>query len=140
MKRISILLLVIFFSLAGLAQEQESMKDKENTHPVIKFKKITIDLGKIESNGLDTCIFTFKNTGEKPLLITNVMGSCCGGIAPSWPKAPVKPGKTDTIKVFYDTSIDGFFSITFRVNSNAPDSPVPLMIRGRVVSKIKNND
>ena len=128
---------MIFISVAGLAQEQEPSKNKKNIKPVIKFEKLTKDLGKIESNGLDTCNFSFKNTGGKPFLITNVMGSCCGGIAPSWPKAPVKPGKTDTIKVFYDTSIEGFFSITVRVNSNTTDSPIPLMVRGIVVSKTK---
>ena len=132
-------LLVLGLSL-GFAREDASQYDMTNDRPVIKFEKTTHDFGRIAYKGDGTYHFKFKNKGEKPLVLTAVWASC-GCTTPSWPKKPIESGKTDTIKVVYDTRIKGNFSKSVRVHSNAKNSPVYLRIKGTVLpqdQKISN--
>ena len=65
----------------------------------IEFKTETINYGTVVK-GEDSGIryFEFTNTGDAPLLITNVRSSC-GCTIPSFPKTPIAPGKSDKIEV-----------------------------------------
>ena len=46
--------------------------------------------------------FTFKNTGDQPLIISNAKGSC-GCTVPQWPKEPIEPGNSGTINVKFNS-------------------------------------
>ena len=109
MKNLFTLLFVSLISLSTYAQE---------TVAKIEFKDETVDYGKIEngSNGVRTFIFT--NTGNAPLVITNVKSSC-GCTVPKKPTAPIAPGKKGEIEVKYDTKRTGFIRKTITVTSNA---------------------
>lgn len=48
-------------------------------------------------------VFTFKNTGSKPLIIANAWGSC-GCTVPEYPKEPVAPGGTGQLKVTFNST------------------------------------
>ena len=130
------LFLAVFCVFIGVAQDNESESGEKDIRPVITFEKNTHDFGKIEYNKGGTCNFIFRNTGEKPLIITAVWASC-GCSTPLWPKAPIESGKTDTVKVTYDTRIKGSFSKSIRVHSNANNSPNYLRIKGEVLSQEK---
>lgn len=103
--------------------------------PQIKFKTETIDYGTVtrgKDDGLRT--FEFTNTGNEPLVITNVKSSC-GCTVPSRPEKPVMPGETGKIDVKYNMSV-GKISKTVTVESNAknfPEGRVMLRIKGEVV-------
>ena len=109
MKNLFTLLLVSLLSLNTYAQD---------TAAKIEFKEDTVDYGKIEngSNGVRT--FTFTNTGNAPLVITNVKSSC-GCTVPKKPTAPIAPGEKGEIEVKYDTKRTGFIRKTITVTSNA---------------------
>ena len=62
-------------------------------------------------------MFTFKNTGAKPLIITGARGSC-GCTVPTYPKKPILPGEEGVIEVRYDTKRLGKFRKTVRVTTN----------------------
>ena len=101
----------------------------------------TIDYGTVyrdTDSGLRT--FEFKNTGDKPLIITNVQ-STCGCTVPSKPTEPVMPGKSGKIDVKYNMS-PGPIRKTITVESNAtnvPDGRVAIKIKGEVLVKEKVN-
>ena len=97
----------------------------------ISFEKTTIEYGSIEANSNRYRTFTFKNTGDKPLILSNVKPSC-GCTVPKWDKTPIQPGKTGTIEVGYDTSIKGTFHKGIEVYSNDPK-------KGRTTIYIKGN-
>lgn len=97
----------------------------------IKFKAVVIDYGKIKHYSNGTKEFYFTNTGTKPLLITNVQGSC-GCTVPTWPKQPIKPGATNKIIVKYATDRVGKFEKSVTVFSNASNGSVQLTIKGDV--------
>lgn len=134
MKRAGLLFLLIAFAVStGFAQNKDDESGEKDTKPTIEFEKTTHNYGEVDYKGDGTCSFKFENTGNEPLLLTKVKASC-GCTTPSWPKEPIKPGDTGSIKVKYNTRIKGNFSKSIRVYSNAKNSPVLLRIKGKVVT------
>ena len=123
--RISALLIAPLFLLNGI-QAQDSAR--------ISFDKKVHDYGTIHQNDNGECEFTFTNTGKVPLVLTNVYSSC-GCTVPSWPKEPTMPGKSNVIKVKYNTSRLGSINKTITVESNAANGTVRLSIKGNVLSR-----
>lgn len=48
-------------------------------------------------------VFTFKNTGKIPLIISDAR-STCGCTVPNWPREPIAPGGEGQIEVRFNTS------------------------------------
>lgn len=123
---------IAIFVVAGLgtAVAQETAK--------IEFKSETIDYGEIEKGTDGIRIFEFINTGNTPLVISDVTSSC-GCTIPKKPENPIQPGENGKIEVKYDTQLVGPIRKTVSVYSNAEESPKSLKIKGRVVEKADNN-
>ncbi|MGM0530170.1 MAG: DUF1573 domain-containing protein [Bacteroidota bacterium] len=139
MKRTGLLFLLIIFTVSsGLAQNSDNKSEEKDTKPVIEFEETTHNYGEINYKGDGTCSFKFENTGQEPLLLTKVRASC-GCTTPSWPKEPIKPSDTATIKVKYNTRLKGNFSKSIRVYSNAKNSPQSLRIKGKVLKESNSN-
>lgn len=101
----------------------------------ITFEKTTIDYGTVKANSDGNKVFTFTNTGDKPLIVSNVVPSC-GCTASDWTKEPVLPGKSGQVKVHYNTAIVNPFKKTIEVFSNdAKNGRIVLNIQGTVVAQ-----
>lgn len=121
--------LALLFASSGLmAQEAESNPNA----PQISFEQETIDYGKVEKGANGVREFVFTNTGKEPLIITNARGSC-GCTVPSWPKEPIAPGESGSIKVKYDTQRVGPINKSVTVSTNASVPTKVLRIKGQVV-------
>ncbi len=130
------LFLVAAFALQhtyGCKSSSGNNEGKKDGEPKIEFEKTEHDYGTIEQNGNGTTEFVFKNTGDAPLILSNVRSSC-GCTVPKWPKDPIAPGESASINVKYDTRRTGSFSKTITVYSNAGTSPILLRIKGTVKS------
>ena len=104
--------------------------------PVITFEKTDHDFGKInEADGRVTTIFTFKNEGMAPLVLSNVRASC-GCTTPTWTKTPIEPGQTGDITVTYNPNgRPGRFQKTVTITSNATEATKKVYIKGEVIPK-----
>jgi hypothetical protein len=104
--------------------------------PVITFEKTVHDFGKIhEEDGRVSTIFTFKNEGMSPLVLSNVRASC-GCTTPTWTKEPVEPGQSGEITVTYNANgRPGHFEKTVTVTSNATEPTKRIYIKGEVLPK-----
>ena len=104
--------------------------------PVITFEKTDHDFGKInEADGKVTTIFTFKNEGMEPLVLSNVRASC-GCTTPKWPRQPIEPGQTGDITVTYNPNgRPGRFTKTVTITSNATEPTTRVTIKGEVIPK-----
>lgn len=101
----------------------------------IEFEKEVHDYGDVKYAGDGTCTFEFKNTGNAPLIISNAKGSC-GCTVPEWPKEPIAPGATSSIKVKYDTKRPGPINKSVTITSNAVNEPTKVIrIKGTVGPK-----
>lgn len=106
----------------------------------ISFEKTTIDYGTVPVNADGNRVFTFKNTGDKPLILSNVQPGC-GCTASEWPKEPVMPGKSASIKVHYKTANAAPFKKSIDVFSNDPvNGRVVLYIQGTVDANAKTEE
>ena len=124
MKKI-LTLFIAFFSLTLIhAQEKK---------PEISFEKTVIDYGTVNKGDNGVREFVFKNTGNAPLIISNVK-STCGCTIPKKPEKPILPGESEKIQVKYDTKRVGFIRKSITVTSNAASSPTTILkIKGQVV-------
>lgn len=61
------------------------------------------DLGKVEEGQVVDVAFRFKNTGDKPLIISSVSTSCGCTTIPEKPKEPFAPGQEGVIKAKFDS-------------------------------------
>ena len=139
MKRfLSLIAVVTMVFSISCAQRAESGEQKFSTGPHIKFEKIEHDYGKVPHGGNGAYEFQFENTGDAPLVLSNVRSSC-GCTVPSYPKGqPIKPGEKAAIKVKYDTKRMGAFAKNITVYSNADESPIVLKIKGTIIKKVAN--
>lgn len=126
MQKIIALLLFTLFSNISFSQSAKiEFSAKENT---IDYGKVT----KATDSGIR--VFEFTNTGDAPLIITNVL-STCGCTVPTKPEAPILPGKKGKIEVKYNMAT-GPIRKTITVESNATNyegGRIALKIKGEVV-------
>jgi hypothetical protein len=120
---------LILYGLVAIAQP-DSIKNL-NT-PEMKFKTEIIDYGTIEKGANAIREFYFTNTGNAPLIISDVKRSC-GCTIPSWPKEPIQPDKTSIIYVKYDTKRVGIINKSISIISNAKRPTIVLQIKGKVI-------
>jgi len=128
MKNIATIIAMVLISSYGFAQNG----------PKIEFiaKDNTIDYGTVtkkKDSGVRS--FEFTNTGDTPLIITNVL-STCGCTVPTKPEAPIMPGKTGKIDIKYNMA-PGPIRKTITVESNAVNvegGRVALKIKGEVIA------
>jgi hypothetical protein len=139
---------LIFAALTLQAQDntQPAPQPQPNPNaPEISFDKVVHDYGTIVQGADGTCEFKFTNTGKEPLILSKPQSSC-GCTVPTWPQEPILPGKSDVIKVTYNTNNVGPINKTVTVSSNAKTSRVVLSIKGTVNPKpaeqvpVKSND
>lgn len=99
------------------------------------FDSSELDYGEIAKGADGHGTFTFKNTGDKPLIIKNVKPSC-GCTVAEYPKEPVMPGNSAEIKVGYNTNIVGPFSRTIEVYSNSENGARKILrVKGNVLAE-----
>lgn len=88
------------------------------------------DFGKIKRNVPVSYKFTFRNSGDSPLIIASVNASC-GCTVTDYSKDPVPGGGEGYVKATYNAANPGTFSKTVTVNANT-GNPVLLTIKGIV--------
>lgn len=125
MKKILSTLCMALAAVAMMAQQ-----------PVITFEKTEHDFGKInEADGRVSTVFTFKNEGMAPLVLSNVRASC-GCTTPTWTREPIEPGQTGSITVTYNPNgRPGRFQKTVTITSNASEATKKVYIKGEVIPK-----
>ncbi len=101
----------------------------------LEFKKDTHEFGVVTEGTQATYDFEFTNTGNAPVVISNVAASC-GCTTPFWTKEPVLPGKKGKVTASYNSmGRPGVFHKTVTVTSNGQNAMLVLTIKGTVQSK-----
>ncbi len=105
--------------------------------PRISSNKETHSFGRIEWKRPVTVEYTITNTGDKPLVLTNVTTSCACSVA-SWTQSPIAPGEKGTITASFDAKALGRFEKSIGIYSNAQPELVYLKFTGEVVKEVKD--
>ena len=93
-----VLALLLFISTVSVAQETSNVPG-----PVITFEETTFDFEDIYQGDKVEHVFHFENTGDAPLIITNVQ-TTCGCTATDWERDPILPGTKSSIKVNFNSA------------------------------------
>lgn len=126
-------LFLILSFVFTLVVRQASAQPEVLNGPQIEFEKDSHDYGTVENGANGDCVFIFKNTGNAPLILENVKGSCSCTV-PSWTKDSILPGKTGEITVHYNTSSSGPINKSVTITSNAVNEAVKVVrIKGNVL-------
>jgi len=87
---------------ANAVEQTKSITDTANFTSIQWIDSIEKDLGTVKEGPEVEVAYKFKNTGNKPLIISNVHASC-GCTVPETPKEPFAPGDEGTIRAKFTT-------------------------------------
>jgi hypothetical protein len=116
----------------GSALEASTIEKSESNvkEPKFNFNETAWDFGKITEGDRVEHTFKFKNVGESDLIISNCSASC-GCTIPNWPKEPIAPGESGTIKVEFNSAGKSDL-VTKDVTILANTNPVKTMLQIKV--------
>ncbi len=124
---IAILCITFMASFSLNAQSDNAVQG-----PVMEFESNIVDYGTIEKDSEPYRELTFTNTGNEPLIIENAKGSC-GCTVPTWPKEPIMPGESSSIKIRYTTNRIGKINKTVQIITNEGGAPHVIRVQGEVL-------
>jgi Protein of unknown function (DUF1573) len=115
-------------------------KSKSSNQPIeagdklaaFNFRETSFDFGKIQSGDTVSHDFGFVNTGNTPLLISDVSATC-GCTAVNWPRNPIMPQQSGNIKIQFSKRHDpGQHSKTAIIKANTVGAYTVLRIKALV--------
>tara|TARA_B100000029_G_scaffold508932_1_gene596959 strand:+ start:1662 stop:2150 length:489 start_codon:yes stop_codon:yes gene_type:complete len=110
----NILFLISLFVLLSCGDDPFSKVKSENVEmavvrdntsskiPVMTFDKKVHDFGVIENGTPVETIFSYTNTGESPLVITDIKSTCGCTVPRDWSREPLNPGESSQFTVKFD--------------------------------------
>ena len=91
----------------AMAQQAEtksaSMLEAKANGAEITFAEEAFEFGDIYQGDVVEHTFAFENTGNAPLILSNVK-TTCGCTAPKWSRDPIAPGETSEIQVRFNSA------------------------------------
>ena len=147
MKKLSLIALVsislITFSCKEKATEKIENANVEaaavrdasvNKRAKMSFDKTFHDFGQISQGTPQQTVFTFTNTGDAPLIITDATSSC-GCTIPDYPKnTPIAPGQQGQMVVNFNGSGQNQVTKTINVQANTANGSELLKIQAFVLT------
>jgi hypothetical protein len=99
MKQFFVLIALLTLNISLFAQTAEKVSG-----PVIAWEKSTHDFGDMAQGDKVEQTFKFTNTGNEPLVITNVEVTCGCTLPKSWPRDPIMPGSKGEITLAFNST------------------------------------
>lgn len=103
MRKYLFLVLMLGFS-AGAFSQDAAVEAEKKDGAMITFDKKTHDFGDIMQGDKVEHTFYFTNTGNEPLIITNVQVSCGCTTPKGWPRDPIPPGGKGELTVGFNST------------------------------------
>lgn len=99
---------------------------KKHAETSLALSEPSFDFGKIKKGDVVEHVFEVTNTGENPLIISNVQPTC-GCTVPDFTKNPIAPGQKGKITLkFNSTNFDGVVHKYAEVYANVAEVPIEL--------------
>lgn len=76
----------------------------QSNGPVIAWEKPAYDFGDVVQGEKVEHTFKFKNTGNEPLVITNVQVTCGCTTPKGWERDPILPGESSELTISFNSS------------------------------------
>ncbi|WP_421873767.1 DUF1573 domain-containing protein [Marinoscillum sp.] len=123
-------------NLTPTAKATEPEVKPDGPLPSFEFAEESHDFGSITEGEVVEHTFTFKNTGDAPLIISSATASC-GCTVPDWPKEPIPVGEEGKIEVRFDSKKKpGIQNKTITITANT----YPKLNRLRIKANVQKAD
>ena len=96
--------MVLTLAMAGVSLAQDKPAAEKKDGAIITFDEKTYDFGDIIQGDKVEHTFYFTNTGNEPLIITNVQVSCGCTVPKGWPRDPIPPGGKGELTVSFNSA------------------------------------
>lgn len=133
MKRIAIVLGLAFAGLSISTSCDEPTKVQMGERTTMKVNAV-YDAKKVAVGEVIKAKFTVENTGDVPLVLSDVRGSCSCTVA-DFPKEPIAPGKSGVIKATVDTKAAavGHLEKSVRISANTSPELTVVSIQATII-------
>lgn len=113
MKKLFLLAVVMVIALATQAQKQSGAQ--------LTWDNSNHNFGEVVLGDKVEHVYKFTNTGNEPLIITNVQPSCGCTLPKSWPRDPIMPGDKGELVIAFNSAAKplGKLERTTAIISNA---------------------
>jgi len=112
---------------------EAAVRDASSTKfPVITFDKNEHDFGEIEAKAAVETTFSYTNTGNAPLVITDIKSTCGCTVPKDWSKEPLAAGESGQFTVKYNGSGKNAVSKTITVTANTETGKETVKIKAFV--------
>ena len=98
------MLMIAALVVSTVAAYAQSATTASKNGPVLTWDKSTHDFGTMAQGDVLEHTFKFTNTGNEPLVITNVQVSCGCTTPKGWPRDPVMPGGSGELTVAFNST------------------------------------
>ena len=83
--------------------QKASVRDNSFTKaPIMTFDKTVHDFGTIQDGTPVETVFSYTNTGESPLVITDIKSTCGCTVPRDWSREPLSPGESSQFTVKFN--------------------------------------
>ncbi len=107
----------------------------KNDSAVLSFKEKIYDFGNVKQGESVTHEFKFKNTGTKPLVISDVVKGC-GCTTPRWTTEPIMPGGEGSVWATFNSNIGyGHIMKPLHIYSNATVPQMDIYIQCELLNE-----
>ena len=104
---------------------------------MIEFDKTSFDFDAVAEGDVVNAEFMVTNAGKTDLIISKISSSC-GCTVPTWPKEPIKPGKSSKVIAKFNTNGKPNKQVkSITLFTNTAKGREVLTIRGNVIPKAK---
>ncbi|WP_026902487.1 DUF1573 domain-containing protein [Pedobacter glucosidilyticus] len=128
MKKILIIMAVLvgFIGFTAMQDNKAEFKFQEETH----------DFGKIPQGKPVSFTFKYTNTGNEPLIISDISSPCGCTVPEVSPKAgtPIKKGESGSITITYNAAAVAPFNKSVTISSNSKTPKKMLYVKGEVIA------
>ena len=87
-------------------------------YPVMTFDRKIHDFGTIEDGAAQETVFSYTNTGDAPLVISEIKSTCGCTVPQDWSRAPLLPGESSQFTVKFNGKGANKTTKTVTINAN----------------------
>lgn len=100
--------------------------------PVISFDKTEHDFGTIQDGTPVETVFTYTNTGDAPLVVTDIKTTCGCTVPQDWSRLPLAKGESSQFTVKFNGKGNGAVTKTLTVVANTAKGSEPIRIKANI--------
>lgn len=115
----------------SLIDKHRTFEHKAPAITTVDCDSTVYNLGKIVFGETKKFFIALKNSGNTPLVISDILSSC-GCITPTYSHSPTNPLGELLISAELNNHEEGFFEKTISIYCNIADAPITLRVRGYV--------